>query len=285
MSLSGKTLFITGASRGIGLAIARRAAADGARIAIAAKTTVPDPRIPGTIHSAAEAIEQAGGQALPLVCDIRDEAQIERAVAQTVERFGGIDVCINNASAIQLSGTLQTEPRRYDLMHQVNGRGTFLVSRACIPHLKRSDNPHVLNLAPPLNIVPRWFAPYPAYALAKYSMSFHALAMAEEFRDEGIAFNTLWPKTLIATAAVRNVVAGEDGIARARSPDIMADAAHHILTQPSRVFTGRQCLDEALLIEAGVRDFRGYRMVPGEQALEIDLFVPESAEPPAGVQV
>jgi citronellol/citronellal dehydrogenase len=272
-TLSGKTLFITGASRGIGLAIALRAARDGASIAIAAKTTTPHPKLPGTIHTAAEAIRQAGGRALPLECDIRFEQQIEAAVARTVDEFGGVDICVNNASAISLTPTLQTDGKRYDLMHQINGRGTFLVSRACVPHLRRAANPHVLMLSPPLNLVPRWFAPYPAYAWSKYSMSIYAMAMAEEFRADGIAFNTLWPRTIIATAAVRNLLGGDAAIGRSRTPEIVADAAHAMLTRSSREFTGRHCIDEEVLIAAGVTDFERYRTVPGSGALAPDLFV------------
>lgn len=284
-TLKGKTLFITGASRGIGLAIAIRAARDGANIAIAAKTAEPNPKLPGTIYSAAGAIERAGGNALPLICDIRDEAQITAAVAKTVETFGGIDICINNASAISLTSTLATEPKRYDLMHQINGRGTFLVSRACIPHLKNAKNPHVLNLAPPLNLIPEWFAPYPAYALAKYSMSIYAMAMAAEFRADGIAFNTLWPKTLIATAAVKNIVGGEAALHKSRTPEIMADAAHLILTQNSREYSGCHYIDEQVLIDAGITDLRHYRAAPGDNPLEIDLFVPPNFIAPAHVLV
>jgi citronellol/citronellal dehydrogenase len=272
-TLSGKTLFITGASRGIGLAIALRAARDGANIAIAAKTTTPHPKLPGTIHTAAEQVRQAGGRALALECDIRFEQQIEAAVARTVDEFGGVDICVNNASAISLTPTLQTDAKRYDLMHQINGRGTFLVSRACIPHLRSAANPHVLMLSPPLNLVPGWFAPYPAYALSKYSMSIYAMAMAEEFRADGIAFNTLWPRTIIATAAVRNLLGGDAAIARSRTPQIVADAAQAILTRGSREFTGRHCIDEEVLIGAGVTDFEGYRTVPGSGALAPDLFV------------
>ena len=278
--LSGKTLFISGASRGIGLAIALRAAADGANIAIAAKTSTPHPKLPGTIHTAAEQVRQAGGQALALECDIRFEQQIETAVARTVETFGGIDICVNNASAISLTPTLQTDPKRYDLMHQINVRGTFMVSRACIPHLRRAANPHVLTLSPPLNLVPRWFAPYPAYALSKYSMSIYAMAMAEEFRADGIAFNTLWPRTIIATAAVRNLLGGDAAISRSRKPDIVADAAHAILTRSSREFTGRHCIDEEVLLAAGVTDFQVYRTVPGAGKLAPDLFVAEAAPTP-----
>jgi citronellol/citronellal dehydrogenase len=272
-TLAGKTLFITGASRGIGLAIAVRAARDGAHIAIAAKTATPHPRLPGTIHTAAEQIRQAGGRALALECDIRFEQQIEAAVARTVAEFGGIDICVNNASAISLTATLQTDAKRYDLMHQINGRGTFLVSRACIPHLRGAANPHVLMLSPPLRLVPAWFAPYPAYALSKFSMSIYAMAMAEEFRADGIAFNTLWPRTIIATAAVANLLGGESAIRRSRSPEIVADAAHAILTSNSREFTGRHCIDDEVLRTAGVTDLDRYRTVPGAEALLPDLFV------------
>jgi citronellol/citronellal dehydrogenase len=279
-TLAGKTLFISGASRGIGLAIALRAAGDGANIAIAAKTSTPHPKLPGTIHTAAEQVRQAGGQALALECDIRFEQQIEAAVARTVETFGGIDACVNNASAISLTPTLQTDPKRYDLMQQINVRGTFMVSRACIPHLRRAANPHVLTLSPPLNLVPRWFAPYPAYALSKYSMSIYAMAMAEEFRADGIAFNTLWPRTIIATAAVRNLLGGDAAISRSRKPEIVADAAHAILISSSREFTGRHCIDEEVLRAAGVTDFQGYRTEPGSGALAPDLFVAEVAPTP-----
>lgn len=284
MGLNGKTIFISGGSRGIGLAIALRAARDGANVVIAAKTAEPHPNLPGTIYSAAEAIEQAGGKALPVLCDIRDDAQIDHAVDQAIERFGGIDICINNASAISLTGTLQTEPKRYDLMHDINARGTFMVSRACIPHLRKAANPHVLNLAPPPKLVPEWFAPYPAYALAKYAMSIYAMSMAAEFKDEGIAFNTLWPKTLIDTAAVRNIV-DANGLAHSRKPEIMADAAWHILTQPSRETTGQHFIDEEVLLRTGVTDLRPYRAVPGDTALEIDLFVSHDRRTPAGVLV
>jgi citronellol/citronellal dehydrogenase len=273
-TLAGKTLFITGASRGIGLAIGLRAARDGANIAIAAKTSAPHPRLPGTIHSAADEVRRAGGRALALECDIRFEQQIEAAVARTVDEFGGVDICINNASAISLTPTLQTDAKRYDLMHQINGRGTFMVSRACVPHLRTAANPHVLMLSPPLNLVPGWFAPYPAYALSKYSMSIYAMAMAQEFRADGIAFNTLWPQTIIATAAVRNLLGGEDAIGRSRTPEIVADAAHAILVSSSREFTGRHCIDEEVLRAAGVTDFERYRSVPGGGALAKDLFVP-----------
>lgn len=278
-TLAGKILFITGASRGIGLAIALRAARDGARIAIAAKTAVPHPKLPGTIFSAAEEIRAAGGEALPIVCDIREEQQIEAAVASTVAAYGGIDILVNNASAISLTPTEQTDAKRYDLMHQINGRGTFLVSRACIAHLRKAANPHVLMLSPPPLLKPAWFAPFPAYALSKYSMSIYAMAMAEAFRADGIAFNTLWPKTLIATSAVRNLLGGEQAVSLSRTPQIVADAAYQIITRPSRSFTGQHCIDEAVLIEAGVRDFTGYRTVPGDGPLGSDLFMETDAAP------
>lgn len=284
-TLSGKTLFISGASRGIGLAIAKRAARDGANIVVAAKTTEPHPKLPGTIHSAAEEIVAAGGKALPLVCDIRDEAQIEAAVARAVETFGGIDICINNASAISLTPTLHTDPKRYDLMHQINARGTFFVSRACVPHLKKAANPHVLTLSPPLDLSPKFFAPHAAYSVAKFSMSLYAMAMAAEFRGDGIAFNTLWPRTLIATVALQAIPGAMQLVPRARTPEIMADAAYVILTRDSRAFTGQHCIDDIVLAQAGITDLRGYRVQPGDDELEPDLFIPDSLPPPAGIQV
>lgn len=283
--LSGKTLFISGASRGIGLAIAKRAARDGANIVVAAKTAEPHPKLPGTIYSAAEEIVAAGGQALPLVCDIRDEAQIEAAVAQAVATFGGIDICINNASAISLTPTLHTDPKRYDLMNQINARGTFFVSRACVPHLKKAANPHVLTLSPPLDLSPKFFAPHAAYSVAKFNMSLYAMAMAAEFRDDGIAFNTLWPRTLIATVALQAIPGAMQLVPRARTPEIMADAAHAILTRDSRTFTGQHCIDDIVLAQAGFTDLRGYRVQPGDEELEVDLFIPDSLPPPAGIRV
>jgi citronellol/citronellal dehydrogenase len=272
MSLSGKTLFVTGASRGIGLAIALRAARDGANVAIAAKTVKPDPRLPGTIFSAAEAIEKAGGKALPLPCDIRDEQSVEKSVAETVAKFGGIDILVNNASAISLTGTLQTPINRYDLMTQINARGTFLVSQKCIPHLLKADNPHVLNLSPPLDFDVKWFANHPAYTLAKYSMSVYAWAMAEEFKGK-IAFNGLWPRTGIATAAIQNVLGGEDGMKRCRKPEIMADAAHAILNKPAKACSGNFFIDDEVLAAAGVTDFDQYAVSPGTPLMP-DFFVP-----------
>lgn len=284
-TLSGKTLFISGASRGIGLAIALRAARDGANVAVAAKTAEPHPKLPGTIYSAAEEIVAAGGKALPLVCDIRDEAQIEAAVAQTVATFGGIDICINNASAISLTPTLHTDPKRYDLMNQINARGTFFVSRACVPHLKKAANPHVLTLSPPLDLSPKFFAPHAAYSVAKFNMSLYAMAMAAEFRDDGIAFNTLWPRTLIATVALQAIPGAMQLVPRARTPEIMADAAYAILTRDSRAFTGQHCIDDIVLAEAGITDLRGYRVQPGDDELELDLFIPDSLPPPADILV
>jgi citronellol/citronellal dehydrogenase len=277
MSLKGRTLFITGASRGIGLAIALRAAADGANVAIVAKTAAPDPRLPGTIHDAARAVEEAGGKALAIACDIRFEDQVAAAVAACVERFGGIDICVNNASAIALTGTEATQMKRYDLMHQVNARGTFLVTKTCIPHLRQAANPHVLMLSPPLVLKPEWFAPYPAYAMAKFGMSLCALAMAEEFKNQ-IAVNALWPRTTIATAAIRNVLAGEEGMRHCRKPEIVADAAWHIFNQPIS-FSGNFLIDDAVLAENGVTDFDRYRVDPSKDLMP-DLFVPEGPLPP-----
>ena len=275
MSLKGKTLFISGGSRGIGLAIAVRAAQDGANVTIAAKTAEPHPKLPGTIYSAAEEIEQAGGKALPVLCDIREETQVGEAVAKTVEKFGGIDICINNASAIQLTGTLDTDMKRYDLMHSINTRGTFLVSKICIPHLKKAANPHILNLAPPLDMSAKWFKNHVAYTMAKFGMSMCTLGMAEEFRKDGIAVNSLWPLTAIDTAAVRNLLGGEAMASLSRSPEIMADAAHAILTRPSRETTGNFFIDELVLREAGVNDFAKY--APGSTGpLGADFFVPDA---------
>ena len=273
-TLTGKTLFITGASRGIGLAIALRAAQDGANVTIAAKTTVPHPKLPGTIYTAAEAIEQAGGQALACVVDIRNEAMVQQAVAQTAEKFGGIDILVNNASAISLTGTLQTPMKRYDLMQQINTRGTFLCSQTCLPHLLKAENPHVLNLAPPLNMETRWFAPHTAYTMAKFGMSLCVLGMAGEFKKQGVAFNALWPKTTIDTAAIRNVV-GAELANRSRKPDIMADAAHAILTRSSHDCTGNFYVDEEVLREEGVSDFSGYAVTPGLKNAELqpDFFI------------
>ncbi len=261
MTLRGRTLFITGASRGIGLAIGKRAAADGANVVIAAKTTDPHPKLPGTIYSAAEEIVAAGGKALPLVVDVRSEEAVQAAVAKAVETFGGIDVLVNNASAISLTGTLETPMKRYDLMHQINLRGTFLCSQACLPHLLKAPNPHVLNLSPPLNLEPRWFGGHVAYTMAKYGMSMCVLGMAEEFRGR-VAFNALWPRTAIATAAVQNLLGGDDTMRGTRTAEIMADAAYEILQRPVS-YSGNFVVDEDLLRSVGVTDFEKYALVPG----------------------
>ena len=284
MSLQGKTLFVTGASRGIGLAIALRAARDGANIAIAAKTAEPHKHLPGTIYTAAEEIEKAGGKALPLVVDVRDEASVYAAVEKTVATFGGIDICVNNASAIQMTGTLATDMKRYDLMNQVNARGTFLTSRACIPHLKNAANPHVLMLSPPLDMSPRWFEGHTAYTMAKFGMSMCVLGMAAEFKSDGIAFNALWPRTGIATAAIQFALAGEEGMKQCRTPDIMADAAYAIFNKPSREFTGNFLIDDSFLYAEGERDFDKYRVDPTTRLMP-DFFVPADSVPPPGVVI
>jgi citronellol/citronellal dehydrogenase len=280
--LKGKTLFITGASRGIGLAIGLRAARDGANVAIAAKTDTPHPKLEGTIHTAAEAIEKAGGKALALMCDIRDEAQVAAAVEKTAATFGGIDICVNNASAISLTPTLATDMKRYDLMHGINGRGTFLVSRTCIPHLKKSENPHILMLSPPLDMTAKWFQGHVAYSIAKYNMSLCVLGMAAEFAKDGIAVNALWPRTTIATAAVGNLLGGERLMRMSRTPEILADAAHAILTSPSRELTGQFLIDDTFLATRGVTDFESYR-VDKTQPLAEDFFVPADIPAPPGV--
>ncbi|MCO5070026.1 MAG: NAD(P)-dependent oxidoreductase [Rhizobiaceae bacterium] len=274
MSLKDKTLFISGGSRGIGLAIALRAARDGANVTIAAKTAEPHPKLPGTIHSAAEEIEKAGGRALPVLCDIRDEGQVADAVDRTVSTFGGIDVCINNASAIQLTGTLETDMKRYDLMHQVNTRGTFLVSKMCIPHLKLAENPHILNLAPPLDMKAKWFKNNVAYTMAKFGMSMCTLGMSAEFAADGVAVNSLWPLTAIDTAAIRNLLGGPAVAAMSRSADIMADAAYAIIKKPAREVTGNFFIDEEVLRADGVTDFSAY--APNATGpLAADFFVPD----------
>jgi len=270
--LKGKTLFITGASRGIGKAIALRAAKDGASIAIAAKTTRPHPKLPGTIYTAAEEIEAAGGQALPCIVDIRFEDQVEAAVAKTVETFGKINILVNNASAILLADTVSTPMKRYDLMHQINTRGTFLCSQKCIPHLAKTDNPHILNLSPPLNMEAKWFAPHVAYTMAKFGMSMCVLGMAEELKPRGIAVNALWPRTTIATAAVRNLLGGEEMVRASRKPEIMGDAAHAILTKPSRECTGNFFVDDAVLKAEGITDLSGYAVDPNAELMP-DFFV------------
>ena len=271
-SLAGKTLFITGASRGIGLAIALRAARDGANIVVAAKTAEPDPRLPGTIHTAVEQIDAVGGRGLACLCDVRFEDQIQASVQRTVETFGGIDILVNNASALFLAGTLETPAKRFDLIHAINTRGTFLTSQACLPQLKRAVNPHILNLAPPLNIETRWFGPHLAYSLSKFGMSLCVLGMAEEFRPHGIAVNALWPRTAIATTAVRNLLGGDESMRRCRNPEIIADAAHTILTRPSRECTGQFFLDEDVLRDSGVSDLSNYAVDPTAELLP-DFFV------------
>jgi citronellol/citronellal dehydrogenase len=271
-TLHGKTLFITGASRGIGKAIALRAAKDGANVVIAAKTTDPHPKLPGTIYTAAEEIEKAGGKALACVVDVRSEEQIALAVKQAVAKFGGIDVLVNNASAISLTGTLATPMKRYDLMHQINTRGTFACSQACIPYLAKAENPHILNLSPPLNMEARWFAPHVAYTMAKFGMSMCVLGMAEELKSQHIAVNALWPRTVIATAAVQNLLGGDEVIKGSRTPEIMADAAHAILTCSSREATGNFYIDDEVMASVGVKDLSKYASTPGADLIP-DFFV------------
>ena len=258
--LNQRTLLITGSSRGIGKAIALRAARDGANIVVVAKTQAPHPKLPGTIHTAAEEIERAGGQALPLAVDIRDADAVNDAVEKAATHFGGIDILVNNASAINLSGTLEIPLKRFDLMHQINARGTFVCVQACLPYLQQSENPHVLMLSPPLNMEARWFGPHVAYTMAKYGMSMCVLGMAEEFRSAGIAFNALWPRTAIATAAVRNLLGGGEAVKRSRKPEIVADAAHAILCRGSRECTGQFFIDEDVLRAEGRTDFRSYQV-------------------------
>ena len=277
--LKNKTLFVSGASRGIGLAIAKRAAKDGANIILAAKTAEPHPKLPGTIYTAADEIIEEGGQALPVICDIRDEENVRDAVNKGLDHFGGIDICVNNASAIQLTGTLQTDMKRYDLMNQINARGTFLVSKVCLPHLLKSDNPHILNLSPPLDMDPKWFGPHVAYTMAKFGMSLCVLGMAEEFKEDGVAVNALWPRTAVATAAIKNALGGDSIMNISRSPEIMADAAYVILTKDSKEFTGNFCIDDNILAENGETDFSKYADVPFDQ-LAPDFFVPDYIEVP-----
>jgi citronellol/citronellal dehydrogenase len=282
VSLAGKTLFITGASRGIGLAIAIRAARDGANVAVAAKTAAPHPKLEGTIYTAAEAIERAGGKALPLAVDIRDDAMVEQAIARTAEVFGGIDIVVNNASAISLTKTSATEMKRFDLMHQVNTRGTFLATKAALPWLGKAMNPHVLMLSPPLDMSERWFAPHLAYSLAKYGMSLCVLGFAGEFRERGIAVNALWPRTTIATAAIKNLLGGEAVMRASRTPEILADAAYRIFLKPAREFTGNFLIDDTFLASEGVSDFDRYRVDPSV-SLQPDFFVPADSEPPVAL--
>lgn len=283
--LKGKTLLITGASRGIGLAIAKRAARDGANVAIVAKTQEPHPKLEGTVATAAAEVEALGGKALALSCDIRFEEEVERAVDATVEAFGGIDICVNNASALSLSPIGETTMKRFDLMLGVNARGTFLVTKTCLPHLKKAANPHVLVLSPPLDMSAKWFAGHLAYSMSKYAMSMCVLGLAEELKGDGIAVNALWPRTTIATAAIRNILGGEAVVRMSRTPDIVADAAHLVFAQPAESFTGNFLIDDTFLYEAGgVRDFSLYAIAPGAP-LAPDFFVPENCPPPPGVEV
>ena len=283
-SLKDKTLFVSGGSRGIGLAIALRAARDGANIAIAAKTAEPHPKLKGTIYTAADEVRAAGGKALPILCDIRDEAQVIAAIDKAVAEFGGIDICVNNASAISLTDSQGTDMKRFDLMMGINTRGTFMVSKYCIPHLKKAENPHILMLSPPLDMQAKWFERSTAYTMAKYGMSMCVLGLSAELKAAGIAINALWPRTSIATAAVSNLLGGDAMMRASRTPEIMGDAAYVIFTKPSRDFTGRFCIDDKLLYESGVRDFEHYRVDPSVP-LALDLFVPDDDVPPPGVSV
>jgi len=284
MSLAGKTLFITGASRGIGLAIALRAARDGANIAVAAKTAAPHPKLTGTIYTAADEIERAGGKALPLVVDVRDETQVRDALDKTAAHFGGIDIAVNNASAIQLTSVADTDMKRFDLMQAINARGTFVVSKWAMPYLEKAANPHILMISPPLDMKEKWFAPHTAYSMAKFGMSLVVLGLAGELRAKGIAVNALWPRTVIATAAVQNLLGGDAIMRRARKPEIVADAAYAIFCTPSRQLTGRFLIDDTFLAEHGVRDFDRYRVDP-KQELVSDFFVPDDSPPPRGVTI
>ena len=282
--LAGKTLFITGASRGIGLAIALRAARDGANIAIAAKTAEPHAKLPGTIFTAAQEIEAAGGKALPLMVDVREEAQVAEALAQTAAQFGGIDIVVNNASAIALGGSQQIDMKRFDLMQQINARGAYMTTKLAVPYLTKSANPHVLMLSPPLDMKEKWFAAHTAYSMAKFGMSLAVLGLAGELRSAGIAVNALWPRTTIATAAVNNLLGGEKLMRASRKPEIMADAAHAIFVTPSRELTGRFLIDDVFLSENGVRDFDVYRVDP-TSPLAPDFFVPDETPVPQGVSL
>ena len=281
--LKGKTLFITGASRGIGLAIGLRAARDGANVAIAAKTTEPHPKLEGTIYTAAEEIEKAGGKALPIVVDVRDEDSVKAAIAKTAETFGSLDIVVNNASAINLSRTEAIDMKRYDLMNQINARGTFMVSKFAIPHLAKAANPHILMLSPPLDMSEKWFAPHLAYSIAKYGMSLCVLGLAGELRGKGIAVNALWPRTTIATAAVNNLLGGDALMKASRTPEILADAAHMIFTTPSKELTGQFLIDDTFMHARGIRDFDKYRADP-TQDLAPDFFVPADSKPPVSLK-
>ncbi len=282
-TLSGKTLFITGASRGIGLAIGLKAARDGANVAIAAKTAEPNPKLAGTIHSAAEEIEKAGGKALPLVVDVRDETQVRDALMKTAAAFGGLDIVVNNASAISLTVSQATDMKRFDLMHQINARGTFMVSKFAAPYLEKSANPHILMLSPPLDLKEKWFAPNTAYAMAKYGMSLVVLGLAGELRRKRIAVNALWPRTTIATAAIKNLLGGDAVMRASRTPEILADAAHMIFLKESKSFTGNFLIDDTFMYKNGVRDFDQYRVDPSVD-LAPDFFVPDDSKPPVSLK-
>ena len=284
MSLKGKTLFITGASRGIGLAVALRAARDGAHVAIAAKTETPHPKLPGTIHTAAAEIEAAGGRALALPVDVREEEAVREAIARTAAHFGGIDIVVNNASAISLTRVADTDMRRFDLMHQINTRGTFMVSKHAIPHLAKAQNPHILMMSPPLEMAEKWFAPHTAYTMAKFGMSMVVLGLAGELRAQGIAVNALWPRTTIATAAIKNLLGGEEIMRRSRRPEILAEAAYRIFGKPARSFSGQFLIDDTFLAAEGITDFEPYRVDP-QEPLAPDFFVPDHVKPPPGVVV
>jgi citronellol/citronellal dehydrogenase len=284
MTLKNHTLFITGASRGIGLAIALRAARDGANVVIAAKTDTPHPKLSGTIFTAAEEIAKAGGKALPLVVDVRDEAQVKSAIERTVATFGGLDIVVNNASAVSRTPVADTDMRRFDLMHQVNARGTFMVSKYAIPHLAKAKNPHILMNSPPLDLREKWFAGSTGYSMAKYGMSLVVLGLAGELREQGIAVNALWPRTTIATAAIKNLLGGERVMAMSRKPEIMADAAYRVFQKPAKSFTGHFLIDDSFLAGEGVTDFEQYR-VDLREPLAPTFFVPDEPPPPPGVQV
>jgi len=283
MSLKDKVLFITGGSRGIGLEIGKRAARDGAKVVLAAKTAEPHPKLEGTIYSAAEEIIAAGGEALPIILDVRDESNVRAAVEETVATFGGIDICVNNASAISLTNTPDTDMKRYDLMHQINGRGTYLVSKYCIPHLRKSSHADILNLAPPLDMKPKWFGPHLAYTMAKFTMSMCVLGMAEELKQDNIGVNGLWPRTAIATAAVKNILGGEELMSISRTPEIMADAAYEIFNKNPATYTGNFCIDDLVLYEEGIRDFTKYADVPYAE-LALDFFLPDDTPLPMEIK-
>ena len=282
-TLANKTLFITGASRGIGLAIALRAARDGANIAIAAKTTEPHPKLPGTIYSAAEAIEKAGGKALPLVVDVRDEENVRTAIEKTAQHFGSLDIVVNNASAISLTHSQATDMKRFDLMHQINARGTFMVSKFAVPFLAQAANPHILMLSPPLDMKEKWFSGHTAYSMAKFGMSMVVLGLAGELRSKGIAVNALWPRTTIATSAVKNLLGGEAIMQASRTPDILCDAAHMIFCKQAKSLTGQFLIDDTFLWENGVREFDHYRADPSVDLMQ-DFFVPADSQPPVSLK-